>query len=95
MFADIMNVYIKAQNKEKIWTKCGGPEFGDNHDWEAIVVRAFCGFKSARFTWKHMKYFGYTSNQADPNLCMRVCTRSNTNKHKNYYFYVLLNANLF
>ncbi len=42
MASDIMNEYITAPNKEKIWTLLG-PEFGKDKGSKAIVVRAlFC-----------------------------------------------------
>ncbi len=37
--ADIMNAYITAPMKEKIWTLLG-PEFGKDKGCKAIVVRA-------------------------------------------------------
>ncbi len=46
MAADIMNAYITAPKKEKIWTLLG-PEFGKNKGCKAILVRALYGLKSA------------------------------------------------
>ncbi len=46
MATDIMNVYITALNKEKIWTLLG-PKFGNDKGCKAIVVRALSGLKSA------------------------------------------------
>ncbi len=39
MAADIMNAYITAPNKVKIWMLLG-PEFGNDKGHKAIVIRA-------------------------------------------------------
>ena len=46
MAADIMNAYITAPCKEKIWTTLGS-EFGKDKGKKAIIVRALYGLKSA------------------------------------------------
>ena len=78
MAADIMNAYITAPNKEKIWTLLG-PEFGKDNSRKAIVVRALYGLKSAGAAFRShladcMRQLGYESNKADPDLWMKVCT---------------------
>ncbi len=45
MAGDIMNVYIPALNKQKIWMLLG-PKFGKDKGLKAIVVRALYGSKS-------------------------------------------------
>ncbi len=72
MAADIMNVYITAPNKEKIWTLLG-PKFGRDKGRKAIVVRALYGLKSAGKAFRShladcMRQLGYESNKADPDL---------------------------
>jgi hypothetical protein len=43
---DILNAYITAPVKEKVWTILG-PEFGLDSGKSAIIVRALHGLKSA------------------------------------------------
>ncbi len=66
MAADIMNAYITAPSKEKIWTLFG-PEFGNDKGCKAIVVRALHGLKSAGAAFRShladcMRQLGYESN---------------------------------
>ena len=44
--ADILNAYLMASNREKIWTLLG-PEFGNNAGTSAVIVMALYGLKSA------------------------------------------------
>ncbi len=44
--ADILNAYISASIKEKVW-RALGPEFGPDAGKSAIIVRALYGLKSA------------------------------------------------
>ncbi len=44
--ADILNAYISAPIKEKVWHALG-PEFGPNAGKSAIIVHALYGLKSA------------------------------------------------
>eukprot|EP00804_Cyclotella_cryptica_P018963 CCRYP_006471-RA/>CCRYP_006471-RA protein AED:0.29 eAED:0.29 QI:12/-1/1/1/-1/0/1/0/123 len=44
--ADVLNAYITAPCREKIWTTLG-KEFGDDCGEKAIVVRALYGLKSS------------------------------------------------
>ena len=37
--AEILNAYVMAHNREKIWTVLG-PAFGDNADNSTIIVRS-------------------------------------------------------
>jgi hypothetical protein len=43
---DVLNTYITAPVKEKVWTILG-PEFGHDSGRSAIIVRALYGLKSA------------------------------------------------
>ena len=43
---DILNAYVMAPNREKIWTVLG-PELGDDTDKAAIIVQALYCLKSA------------------------------------------------
>ncbi len=43
---DVLNAYITAPVKEKVWTVLG-PEFGHDAGKSAIIVRALYGLKSA------------------------------------------------
>ena len=70
--ADIMNAYITAPTKEKIWTTLG-PEFGNDADKKAIIVRALYGLKSSGAAFRNhlaecMYNLGYKSCLADPDL---------------------------
>ncbi len=94
MAADIMNAYITAPNKEKIWMLLG-PEFGKDKGRKAIVVRALYGLKSAGAAFRShladcMRQLGYGSNKADPDLWMKVCTRDTRNGPEKYYSYILI-----
>ncbi len=94
MAADIMNAYIIAPNKEKIWTLLG-PEFGKDKGRKAIVVRALYGLKSAGAAFRShladcMRQLEYESNKADPDLWMKVCTWDTGNGTEKFYFYILI-----
>jgi hypothetical protein len=43
---DVLNIYITAPVKEKVWTVLG-PEFGHDAGKGAIIVRALYGLKNA------------------------------------------------
>jgi hypothetical protein len=42
---DVLNAFITAPVKEKVWTILG-PEFGHDSGKSAVIVRALYGFKS-------------------------------------------------
>ncbi len=72
MAADIMNAFITAPCKEKIWTTHGS-EFGKDTGKKAIIVRALYGLKSAGQAFREhladfMRSLGYKSCIADPDL---------------------------
>ncbi len=92
--ADIMNAYITAPNKEKIWTLLGS-KFGKDKHHKAIVVRALYGLTSASVAFRShladcMRQLGYESNKADPDLCMKVCTQDTGSAPEKYYLYILI-----
>jgi hypothetical protein len=70
--ADILNAYISALIKEKVWCALG-PEFGSNAGKSAIIVHALKGLKSAGAAFHAhlavcMQHCGYTSCPVDPYL---------------------------
>jgi hypothetical protein len=76
---DVLNAYITAPVKEKVWTILG-PEFGNDSGKSAIIVRALYGLKSAGAAFPaHLASFmcqmGYTSCKADPDLWFKAKTR--------------------
>ncbi len=88
---DVLNAYITAPCKEKVWTVLG-PEFGPDAGKNAIIVRALYGLKSAGAAFRaHLASFmcqmGYTSCKADPDLWYKAETRPDDNYH--YYAYIL------
>ncbi len=88
--ADVLNAYITAPNREKIWTTLG-KEFGEDCGKKAIVVRALYGLKSAGAAFRAhlagcMRELGYTPCRADPDLWLKEQTAK---EGKTYYSYIL------
>ncbi len=88
---NVLNAYITAPVKKKVWTILG-PEFGLDSGKSAIIVRALYGLKSAGAAFQaHLASFmcqmGYTSCKADPDLWLKAVTRPEDNVH--YYAYIL------
>eukprot|EP00956_Cyclotella_meneghiniana_P018312 scaffold30420_cov55-Cyclotella_meneghiniana.AAC.1 len=88
--ADVMNAYITAPCREKIWTTLGR-EFGKDFGRKAIVVRALYGLKSSGAAFRAhlagcMRELGYKSCPADPDLWLREQTNKDGNR---YYSYIL------
>ncbi len=78
---DVLNAYITAPVKEKVWTILR-PEYGNNSGKSAIIVRALYGLKSAGAAFcahlaSFMRRMGYTSCKADPDLWFKAKTRPN------------------
>ena len=76
--ADVLNAYITAPCREKIWTTLG-KEFGDDCGKKAIVVRALYGLKSSGAAFRAhlagcMRDMGYVSCPADPDLWLKEQT---------------------
>ena len=72
---DVLNAYITAPVKEKIWTYLG-PEHCDDEGKKAIIVRALYGLKSSGDTFRAhlcecMATLGYKPSLADPNLWLK------------------------
>eukprot|EP00804_Cyclotella_cryptica_P020326 CCRYP_014066-RA/>CCRYP_014066-RA protein AED:0.16 eAED:0.16 QI:0/0/0/1/1/1/3/0/747 len=88
--ADVLNAYITAPCREKIWTTLG-KEFGDDCGRKAIVVRALYGLKSSGAAFRAhlagcMREMGYVSCPADPDLWLKEQT---DRKGRKYYSYIL------
>jgi hypothetical protein len=88
---DVLNAYITAPVKEKVWTVLG-LEFGYDASKSAIIVPAFYGLKRAgeafqAYLASFMHQMGYTSSKADPNLWLKAMTRPEDNVH--YYACIL------
>ena len=91
--ADVRNAYLQAPTSEKHYIVCG-PEFGiENVGKKALITRALYGGKCAgRDFWHHlrscMKFLGFESSRADPDVWMRESVREDG--FTKYYEYVLL-----
>jgi hypothetical protein len=88
---NILNAYITAPLKDKVWTVLGS-EFGNDAGRRAIIVQALCGLKCAGAAFQahsasFMHQMGYTSCKADPNLLLKAETRPDDNVY--YYAYIL------
>eukprot|EP00804_Cyclotella_cryptica_P001676 CCRYP_009051-RA/>CCRYP_009051-RA protein AED:0.08 eAED:0.08 QI:0/0/0/1/0.5/0.6/5/0/841 len=88
--ADVLNAYITAPCREKIWTTLG-KEFGDDCGRKAIVVRALYGLKSSGAAFRAhlagcMREMGHVSCPADPDLWLKEQT---DRKGRKYYSYIL------
>jgi hypothetical protein len=88
---DVLNAYITAPVKVKVWTILG-PEFGHDAGRSAIIVHTLYGLKSAGAAFRahlasFMRQMGYTSCKADPNLWLKAVTRPEDNMR--YYTYIL------
>ncbi len=75
---DVLNAYITAPVKEKVWTVLG-PEFGPDAGKNAIIVRALYGLKSAGAAFRahlasFMRQMAYTSCKVDPDLWYKAET---------------------
>ncbi len=94
MATDIMNAYITAMCKEKIWTTLGS-EFRKYKGKKAIIVRALYGLKSASWAFcEHlancMLSLGYKSCLADPDLWHSACTWKGDNVNIESYYLCML-----
>jgi hypothetical protein len=80
---DVLNAYITASVKEKVWTVLG-PEFRHDTGKSAIIIITLHGLKSAGASfWAHLASFmcqlGYTSCKADPDLWLKAKTKPDNN----------------
>ncbi len=90
--ADILNAYISAPTKEKVWCVLG-PEFGLNASKSAIIVRALYGLKSTGAAFHAhladcMQHLGYTSCPVDLDLWYKEVKQPVTGV--SYYSYILI-----
>jgi hypothetical protein len=88
---NVLNTYITAPVKEKVWTILG-LEFGHDSGKSAKKVCALYGLKSAGAAFQallasFMRQMGYASCKADPDLWLKAVTRPKDNVH--YYAYIL------
>ena len=88
--ADVLNAYITAPCREKIWTTLG-KEFGDDCGRKAIIVRALYGLKSSGAAFRAhlagcLREMGYRPCLADPDLWLKKQT---DRKGNHYYAYIL------
>jgi Reverse transcriptase (RNA-dependent DNA polymerase) len=91
MAADIGNAYLNAYTSEKVFT-ITGPEFGDESNRVAILVRALYGLKSSGAAWhacfaQSLFDLGFVSCQSDPDIWRRGATKKDGLK---YFEYVLV-----
>lgn len=90
--ADIMNAYLNAPTKEKVWFQAG-TEWGENAGKPVLVVRALYGLKSSGQAWRsHLadtlkNTLGFTSSLADPDVWYKASTKPDGTK---YYAYLLI-----
>ena len=82
---DVLNAYITAPVKEKIWTYLG-TEHGNNESKNTIIVRALYGLKSSGSAFRahlceYMAAFGYKPCLVDPDLWLKA-----QNQDVNYYY---------
>ena len=89
---DILNAYITAPTKEKVWCILG-PEFGADSGKKALIVRALYGLKSAGAAFRAhladcMRQLEYTPCLADPDLWLKRTYNPMTKS--SYYSYVLI-----
>ncbi len=73
---NVLNTYITAPVKEKLWTLLR-LECGLDSGKSAVIVRALYGLKSAGAAFKahlasFMRQMGYTSCKADPDLWLKL-----------------------
>ena len=86
---DVINAYITAPVREKIWTVLGA-EHGKDEGKKAIIVRALYGLKSSGAAFRAhlcecMEALGYKSCLADPDLWYKSQSRNGSE----YYSYIL------
>lgn len=90
--ADIMNAYLNAPTKEKVWF-IAGEEWGEHAGKPVLVVRALYGLKGSGQAWRSFladtlkNTLGFTSSYADPDVWFKPSTKPNGEK---YYTYLLI-----
>ena len=86
---DVLNAYITAPVKQKIWTYLG-PEHVDDEGKKDIIVRALYGLKSSGSAFRAhlfecMAALGYKPGLADPDIWLK----SQNQDGIDYYSYIL------
>jgi hypothetical protein len=81
MACDILNAYLTADCRGKIWTK-GGPEFGSEAGTIFLVKKALYGLKSAGAAFRSLLAdalmdTGYRPTKTDPDVWLRPAVKSN------------------
>jgi hypothetical protein len=90
--ADIENAYLTAPITEKVWTVLG-PEFGNDAEKCALIVRALYALKSAGAAFINhlaecMKHLGWHPCRADRDLWVKAETRPDDGVL--YWAYILI-----
>ena len=72
---DILNTYMQAPAKEKVWTMLG-PEFGKDTRMTAVIVRSSYGLKSVGVAFRYhlagcMDSMQYKFCKADSDLWLK------------------------
>jgi hypothetical protein len=95
--ADILNAYISAPIKEKVWCVLD-PEFGSNAGKSAIIIHILYGLKSAGKAFHAhlvdcMQKLGYTTFHANLDLWYKEVKLPETGV--SYYSYILIYMMIF
>jgi Reverse transcriptase (RNA-dependent DNA polymerase) len=88
---DIGNAYLNARTMEKVHFVTG-PEFGENANRIALIVRALYGLKSSGAAWhthfaQSLMDLGFISCESDPDVWRRPAMKKSGDK---YYEYILV-----
>ena len=88
---DIVNAYLNAGCREKLWTVAGA-EFGSEKGTVMIIARVLYGLKSSGAAWRvkfaeTMKIMGYESTHADPDVRIKRAVKP---KGQECYCYILV-----
>jgi Reverse transcriptase (RNA-dependent DNA polymerase) len=83
--AGIGNAYLNAYTSEKVYT-ITGPEFGEESNRIAVIVRAVYGLKSNRAAWhacfaQSLYDLGFTSCQSDPDIWRRSARKGDLTEY--------------
>ena len=84
MTCDIVNTFVHADAKEKVYT-IAGREFGERKDCTIIIKKALYGLATSSRQWNitlgdSIRELGFTPTRVDPDLWIRM---SNDEKHTN------------
>jgi hypothetical protein len=90
--ADIMNAYLNAPTKEKVWF-IAGEEWGEHAGKPVLVVRALYGLKGSGQAWRTFltqtlrNTLHFKPSLADPDVWYKASTKPDGTK---YYAYLLI-----